>query len=435
MKTAIQLNTVKQRDALAPQSEVYFMPLGTGRALGYRKPTATAIGTWRARYRPNSGTAYQYQPLGKFDDVPAAGRFDAAKAAAQKWFDHLSGGGAASDITVRQACERHVAALLEQKKHSTAPGVRSFFNAFVPADSNFGRTGLRNLTPALVAEWCKRLGATPLKSGKAKGQPRGGATYNQGVTSLRAALNRAVTDKFCASNAAWARELVDKPVGNQSRKDYVERANRQALIAAAPADLAQFLEAMSRLPLRPGTLAKLKVRDFNAKASTLSIGIDDEGVLVDKAHAARAIGLTPDTRDFFARQCHGRPADAPLLVQENGKAWNKDAWKAPFRAICRHLGLPDSVVMYTLRHSTITDLCKIAPAIEVARMAGTSVAEIDKTYFQSQPAHQAEYLQTLALDKLVTEPALLDNPAELHKQLVALERQMEALRARLDALG
>ena len=47
---------------------------------------------------------------------------------------------------------------------------------------------------------------------------------------------------------------------------------------------------------------------------------------------------------------------APLFAQASGKAWNKDAWKKPMKEAAAAAGLPPGTVLYTLRHSTITDL-------------------------------------------------------------------------------
>ena len=433
MKTAnIILSSVVARDKLAPRSEVYFQSLGKGRALGYRRPSTTAIGTWRARYLAPGSTKQQHKPLGDFADLPPAARFGAAKRAAEAWFDHLSGGGVAQVYTVKEVCDRYVARLAEDKKWISAQNTRQFFAAFVENDEVFANTPVAVLTASAVERWRKRLQATPLLSGRSKGQPRSAQTLNRNMAPVRAALNRALTDKLCASNAAWLSALTDLPTQPSPRKGYIERADRAALIASAPPDFARFLDAMSRLPLRPGTMAKLRVRDFDSKTGMLNIGIDDDGVLIDKAHRSRTIGLTPETRDFFTRQCDGLAPEAPLLAQANGQAWGKDTWKHPFRAVCRSVGLPDSTVMYTLRHSTISDLCKIAPAIEVARMAGTSVAEIDKTYFQSRPEHQAKYLRVLSLDGAAQMPVAAPAPSN---EVATLRAEIESLRARLEALA
>ena len=132
MKTAnIILSSVVARDKLAPRSEVYFQSLGKGRALGYRRPSTTAIGTWRARYLAPGSTKQQHKPLGDFADLPPAARFGAAKRAAEAWFDHLSGGGVAQVYTVKEVCDRYVARLAEDKKWISAQNTRQFFAAFV----------------------------------------------------------------------------------------------------------------------------------------------------------------------------------------------------------------------------------------------------------------------------------------------------------------
>ncbi|MEA3117230.1 MAG: hypothetical protein QOI13_500 [Paraburkholderia sp.] len=70
-----------------------------------------------------------------------------------------------------------------------------------------------------------------------------------------------------------------------------------------------------------------------------------------------------------------------MLTTEFSQRWNKDSWKKPFKAAAAAANLPSSVVMYSLRHTAISEM--IANGIdsfEVARMAGTSTEMIDKHY-------------------------------------------------------
>ena len=105
---------------------------------------------------------------------------------------------------------------------------------------------------------------------------------------------------------------------------YLDVAQRRALIAKAPADLAAFLSALSLVPLRPGAMAAPVAGDFDKRLSTLAIG-------KDKAGGDRKITLRPATAAFFAEQCKDKLPTAPLFARDDGSAWNKDAWKYPVK--------------------------------------------------------------------------------------------------------
>lgn len=148
---------------------------------------------------------------------------------------------------------------------------------------------------------------------------------------------------------------------------------------------------MSVVPLRPGALAKLQVDRYNPSLQTLMIGSD-------KAGQGRRIALPETTADFFAQLCKGQPAAAPIFRRATGKAWNKDAWKHPVGDTVALAGLPTGTTMYTLRHSTITDLVQTGlDTLTVAQLAGTSLRMIEMHYGHLTREHAKSALATLAL--------------------------------------
>ena len=147
---------------------------------------------------------------------------------------------------------------------------------------------------------------------------------------------------------------------------------------------------MSSVPLRPGALAALRVGHFDPKLSVLTIG-------QDKAGKDRKIKLPPVTATFFGNLCENQPATAPIFRQEDGQAWNKDAWKKPIKIAATAAGLLN-VTAYTLRHSVITDLVTGGlDLLTVALLSGTSVAMIERHYGHLRADHAAAALAKLTL--------------------------------------
>ena len=164
------------------------------------------------------------------------------------------------------------------------------------------------------------------------------------------------------------------------------------MIASAPADLGAFITALSLIPLRPGAVAALTVGNFDKRLGVLAIG-------KDKAGKDRKIGLPESTAAYFAEQARDKLPTAPLFGRADGKFWNKDAWKGPFKTAALAANLPADAVAYNLRHSAITDLIALhrLDTMTVAVLSGTSLAMIERHYGHLLRDHAAAALGKLAL--------------------------------------
>jgi integrase len=105
----------------------------------------------------------------------------------------------------------------------------------------------------------------------------------------------------------------------------------------------------------------------------------------------RHVGLTAAAVELLEAHARLRMPALPLLVNDQGREWNGKHWAASLReavTAARKAGadLPRGRIVATcLRHSTITDLVAggINPG-DVARLAGTSIAMIERNYFQGR---------------------------------------------------
>jgi integrase len=155
---------------------------------------------------------------------------------------------------------------------------------------------------------------------------------------------------------------------------YLDRDERRKFIDATCEEARPFVKALCHLPLRPGALAGLTVRDFDKRTRSLIVG-------KDKNDSPRQISLPPVIADFFAAQIKGKLPVAPIFARADGQAWNKDSWKVPIKDAVTVARLPGAASAYTLRHSVITDLIRAGlPILTVAQLSGTSVAMIEKHY-------------------------------------------------------
>src|SRR5512145_1524569 len=102
----MQLDRVSFRERLAPRRDPYYQRVSQGRYVGFRKMAAGAPGTWLARLY--DGESYAHKPLGDFGTLEEKERFDAAKKAAETWFQHLDMGGSTKPHSVKAAGQAYV---------------------------------------------------------------------------------------------------------------------------------------------------------------------------------------------------------------------------------------------------------------------------------------------------------------------------------------
>ena len=294
-------------------------------------------------------------------------------------------------------CIEYVGHLRDAGRDEAAADARGRFRRWVCSDSRLAHTALLRLTPKAIDDWRRRVAkAAPRRAASASSEEaplqRSASALNRDMIALRAAWNLTFETGHATSDHAWRRKLRPVKDADGRRGIYLEDDQRRAAIAHVPADLADFLHALAQLPLRPGAMAALRVRDFDARLATFAIG-------KRRAGGDRCIGVPKATTDFFAVKCEGRQPDEPLLPHANGEAWNKDAWKKPLKQAAREANLPDGTVAYALRHSAITGLIALhrLDTMTVAQLADTSLMMIEKNYGHLLREHARSSLAGLVL--------------------------------------
>jgi integrase len=386
------LSRIGERERLKPKAgdEPHWQRLRQGVYLGYRPSKKTVRGTWFARFYESDTNRNKRKRLGDYGTLSGHDVFKQAKIDAEAWAATVESGGelARDMVTVKDAC----VAYLEDKPNSIAEGV---FRRHVYGDP-IAKVKLEKLRRHHLRSWRKRLEQAPAlltrtKEGGKRWKERAKSTVNRDMVPLRAALGRVLTPGSPNTDAAWQEALKPFKGADKRRELYLDRGERKRLVDAASEEARPFLKALCLLPLRPGSLASLTVRDFDKRTRTLTIGKDKNGI-------PRQISLPQVIADFFAAQVKGKLPTAPVFARHSGGAWDKDSWKHPIKDAARGANLPDAVSAYTLRHSVITDLIRVRlPILTVAQLSGTSVAMIEKHYGHLVRADAEDALATLTL--------------------------------------
>ncbi|WP_287365892.1 site-specific integrase [Thauera sp.] len=346
------------RSKLKPRREPYWDRIEAGCFLGYRK-LDDGTGTWIARWRSENG-GQKYHALGSLLT------YDDAAKAAREWFDQCQG-GSAEVIDVEEACKRYVANRLREKGAATAKDAEGRFRRLVYG-TKFGRIKLSALRTAHITDW-RNAQLERDEEDDPDAERRAKDSANRNLATLKAALNLAYRMGLVASTAQWDR--VEAFKGASKRRDVsLSMTDRKKLVAAATPDLTVFLSAMLLTGCRPGELAACTVGD-----------LDSAGLLtVTGKTGRRTIPLSPKALSLLRSSAGERELDEPLLTR-SGTAWTRFEWRDAFQEARRAAGLPETVVMYSLRHVAISEmLVSGMDPMTVSKIAGTSIEMISRHY-------------------------------------------------------
>lgn len=365
------LSKVGERSKLKPNpgKQPHWQRLRQGCFVGYRPAADGGAGTWIARAFDDAGGKYRVKALGDFGDLAGNERFAAAKGAAEAFAHEVETGGRREEKleTVADACRAY-----KGKGNDKATLQRLVYN------DPIATVKLDKLRRHQLEAWRGRLTGKP-------------STINRAMVPLRAALKRVKVDGIPGTDAAWQEALKPIPGADGRRTVYLDREERQRLLAAMEPTAQAFFRAMCMLPLRPGALASLKISDFDKRTGTLTVGTDKSG-------RPRQLSLPANICAFLAKQGKGKLPGAPLFMMADGRPWNREKWQDPIRNARVTAKLPTGTTAYVLRHCVLTDLVVAGvPLLTVAQLADTSVAMIERHYGHLTTAAARDALAQLAL--------------------------------------
>lgn len=397
---AANLKTVESRDKLKPRREPYYSMIKSGCYLGFRKMTPTSVGTWVARCRAAATGKQLKTSLGDFEHLPKAQRYDAAAQEADRWFSSVGVSGTTEVKTVKDACDAYAKHIEQGEGDASENKVKAAdFRARIARHvlpHKIASITLSKLTMVMVESWRKQLSEKPVvinphaKPDDQQTRPRAPSTLNRDMTALRAALNYAHKRGHVATDVAWLEALSSVAGADKARRVYLSREQRRKLLDVIQEDLRPMVETLCLLPLRPGAVAALKVDSFDGHQGVLTIGKDKSG-------GDRKIKLPASTAEFIKANCANKPTGSLIFTRDNGKAWNKDAWKKPFKTAVTQASLSGRASTYSLRHTAITDLVPHLDLLTLAQISGTSVQMIQKHYGHLRQDRAVDALATLAV--------------------------------------
>lgn len=373
------ITSKSSRAKLPVRKEPHWSRISSGLYIGYRR-LSEGEGTWIARRQTEDGRK-EYRSLGTITDDKA---YDIAVKQATEWAYGLEHGVTNRDIIVSEVCKNYVEHLRLHRSAAAAKDAQGRFKRLVYG-KKIGRIALNKLTTAHTKGW---LNDQVEKGDDEDDIRRSKDSANRNLAAFKAALNLALKDRLVATDAGWKTVTPYKGVGRR-RTEFLTIEQRKALLEACPEDLSALVTAMLLTGARPGELARATVADFDKQQGTIA--------LTGKV-GHRICTLSSAARKLFTDLVKSKTPKAPLIARADGKHFDKDSWKKLFLLAVAKAGLPPTIVMYTLRHTAITEMINSGmDSFIVAKLAGTSTAMIDKHYGQLRHDKTRESLDAVKM--------------------------------------
>jgi len=385
----MDITTATGRKALTPRTEPYWRKEGTA-YIGFR----AGPDTWIGRVREDGKQAYQ--TFGSLDSYSEAAKrlkgWLETKAADKK------AGVSVSNLTVRDACERYLEAILDKagtEKHDRTLGMLErclLGRSEAPrkpaiAPHPIAKTKLADLSRLAVQDF--RKGLLTQRESLASREER--ATATRILATVKAVLNFAYNERLVGSDDSWRGiEGFGNVDAGPDAKGYLTPVQRRGLIdATGDEDVRGLMQGLALIGARPVELLRATARDFDQRTGKLTLW-SLKGKDAEKRERTIPTKAIPGAYALFSRLAQGKLPAAPL-----------------FRATPHYFdhvqkavevsGLPAGTSAYSLRHSFISDaIAAGVPIHTIASICGTSVAMIEKTYGKLIESHVEEAFSRMA---------------------------------------
>jgi integrase len=179
------------------------------------------------------------------------------------------------------------------------------------------------------------------------------------------------------------------------------------------AGFSEMLRCYYHTGARTSELADAVVKDVQLRTKKLVLK-KHKRTRTMKVAETRVIALNDEAFAILKRHCLGKAPDDHVFTQNNGSPWNKDALDARFRKVRELAGVRARITIYDFRHLWISEaLMAGVDVFTVAKMAGTSVQMIEKTYGHLRATHLEEAQRSL--DRSRQEAGYLADPGRNHQ--------------------
>lgn len=150
-------------------------------------------------------------------------------------------------------------------------------------------------------------------------------------------------------------------------------------------DFAEILKCYYHTGARTDELARCEVADFLPRTQQVVLG-RHKRTRTQRTPTVRHITLNAEAFEIFEQHCKGKPADGKVFLNSDGGVWSVRYLAKRFervKELAEQLKRPirQEISIYDFRHLWISEALMAGNDITtVARMAGTSIAMIERVY-------------------------------------------------------
>lgn len=247
----------------------------------------------------------------------------------------------------------HAAYLADQQRRVTAAThkeARSYLSPFVKRFGTMHATGI------------VRRDVEGFISGR---KAWGAASKREAATRIVALFNWSVAAGLLATNPITG---LQKPQAvSRGASALLDTATHDRLWQAATPTLRPVLTTLHETGCRPSELCHVTVADFNADLGCWLLAKHKTAHTTGKP---RIVWLTPPVV-ALCRELAVEYPTGPLYRNAVGKPWRRDYLASRFRKLRDRLNLPDTLTLYSYRHTFATDaLANGVPDAHVAELLG-----------------------------------------------------------------
>jgi integrase len=365
---AHNIETKTARLRLAASRQPYFVRLGNGISIGYRRNVGP--GAWLVKIADGHGSRSLKNIAIADDDAQADGRSIMSYAQACDAARRLGRGGSA-------------------EKPATATTLADMLGAYETALQRRGRDVLnvtrirKHATPTFLARPVALMDRAEFRSWRdGLARRMKSAAVDRTCRGMKAALNLAAETDTTLDRSAWTVGLsLIKEKSPERHHVPLPEPVIADIVAAARAQSVEFgnlVQALAETGARYSQLARVLVADL-LPDDTLAIPVSHKG------RGTKAIGSNqlPISAGLAARlrlTVGDRPVTAPLFLRPDSQPWRHSDETTRFTMAAAAAGQP-GVMAYSLRHSWIIGrLLANVPARLVAACSDTSLAMLERTY-------------------------------------------------------
>lgn len=363
------------RKRLTPRDSAYFVNIGGGSALGYRRRYADRAGKWLLRTTNATTGKYEKSIIGDADDFIEAdgGAILSYSQALAKISSQTNKD--AGNIYVQEALDSWAA--WKAKTASSSKQVADFANTAKRIGRAFGRLTLNSLKSSHVISW-----RDAFVDGDENKQARM-STANRALANLKAALNKTADEHSFKGDRVWnAVSKFPARASHGARMVILTTEQEDAVISAARPDVGNLLRALQMTGARYGEVRQILCEDVHGVSLYLRAG----------KTGPRTIVLSDVKGAWFHQLAKDRPPKEHLFLRHDHTPWPDGGHLKLVQSAIKELQLPRGASSYSFRHKFISDaLTSGVPISAVAKHCGTSAAMIEKNYAKFATVQMKEW--------------------------------------------